>query len=155
MMDLLFVKIYSIGSSIQVITHVRSVLIKLIIAARVVVLPVPVGPVINTKPFCLRANSAITGGNCNSSMEGTNNEIRRKAASTDPRWICTFTRKRSMPVKRQGKVKFFVLFEFLFLGIGQGRRRSCHGSHRGVRDLAEMGTSRPSMRRIGGLFSVK
>ena len=33
----------------------------------------------------ISAKSAITGGNCSSSMEGINKEIRRKAASTEPR----------------------------------------------------------------------
>jgi len=98
----------------QVITQVRSALIRLIIEANVVVLPVPVGPVINTKPFCLRANSAMTGGNCSSSMEGTNKEYPPEGRLDGTALNMHIDAKTVHPAQGQGKSSSLSTSNFIF-----------------------------------------
>ena len=75
----------SIGSSIVRMWSSRSRLITSIIAASVVLLPEPVGPVTRTKPRGLRVNSRRTGGTPRSSSAGIPCGTRRNAAATEPR----------------------------------------------------------------------
>ena len=75
----------SIGSSIVRMCSERVSLISLIIAASVVDLPEPVGPVTSTRPRGLRAKSRMTGGRPSSSIGTVLDGISRKAALTAPR----------------------------------------------------------------------
>ena len=67
------------------------------IAASVVDLPEPVGPVTSTNPRGLRVNSSSTGGSPSSSRLGISCGMRRKAALIEPRWKKQLTRKRATP----------------------------------------------------------
>ncbi len=87
----------SIGSSIVRMWSWRSWLITSIIAARVVLLPEPVGPVTSTKPRGLEASSRSTCGTLSESRPGMSCGTRRKAALTEPRWKKQLTRKRATP----------------------------------------------------------
>ena len=55
-------------------------------AASVVDLPEPVGPVTSTKPRGFLVNSWSTGGSPRSRSAGISLGIRRKAADSDARW---------------------------------------------------------------------
>ena len=88
----------SIGSSIVTMCVRRVRLMCPIIEAIVVVLPVPVGPVINTSPRGESPSASITGGSRSSSNVGTSLRTRRIAKPTTPRWRNTLTRKRPTPV---------------------------------------------------------
>ncbi len=67
-------------------------------AASVVDLPEPVGPVTSTKPRGFLVKSAITGGRPERvSSAGMSCGIRRKAALIDARWKKALTRKRALP----------------------------------------------------------
>lgn len=68
-----------------------------IIAASVVLLPLPVVPVTRVNPRCDRAMSLITGGNCSSSKVRIFNLMTRKTIAGAPRWLYTFTRNRDSP----------------------------------------------------------
>jgi len=76
---------YSIGSSIVMMCRRCSVLILSMIAASVVDLPEPVGPVTSTRPLGLLANSETTGGSPSSSKLRILNGMVRKAPATAPR----------------------------------------------------------------------
>ena len=76
----------SIGSSIVRMCSWRSSLIMSIIAASVVDLPEPVGPVTSTNPRGFLANSCSTGGSARSRSFGISLGIRRKAADSEARW---------------------------------------------------------------------
>ena len=75
----------------------RSALITSIIAASVVLLPEPVGPVTRTKPRGFAARSRSTCGTPSESSDGISCGTRRKAALTVPRWKKQLTRKRATP----------------------------------------------------------
>ena len=75
----------------------RSSLITSIIAASVVDLPEPVGPVTRTKPRGFAVRSRSTGGTPSVSRPGISCGTRRKAALTEPRWKKQLTRKRATP----------------------------------------------------------
>ena len=76
---------YSIGSSMEMITPERLALISSTMAARVVVFPEPVIPVTKTNP-CSSAQSRLTmGGRPRVSIEGMVSGMCRKVASTAPR----------------------------------------------------------------------
>ncbi len=72
-------------------------LISSIIAASVVDLPEPVGPVTSTMPRGLEVKSCVTGGRPSCSIERISAGIRRNAAPIDPRWKYALTRKRAWP----------------------------------------------------------
>ncbi len=74
-----------------------SALITSIIAARVVLLPEPVGPVTRTKPRGFAVSSRSTCGTPSESSAGISCGTRRKAALTEPRWKKQLTRKRATP----------------------------------------------------------
>ena len=84
----------SIGSSSVMMCSWRSVLILSIIAASVVDLPEPVGPVTSTRPRGLLHSSSITGGRPSSSNVRILNGMVRKTAPTAPFCMKTLARKR-------------------------------------------------------------
>ena len=86
----------SMGSSTVMIIRCCSSLIWLMMAASVLVLPLPVGPVTNIRPLVLRAISSTTGGTPSWRSPRILSCTTRKAASTPPRWRWTFIRKRPM-----------------------------------------------------------
>ncbi len=85
----------SIGSSIVRMWQRRVALMWSIIAARVVVFPVPVGPVRSTRPRGWTASWRITGGRPSSSNEGLPTRTSRNTSETASRWLNAFTRKRA------------------------------------------------------------
>ncbi len=111
----------SIGSSIVMMCSSRVRLISSIIAASVVDLPEPVGPVTSTKPRGLRANSCTIGGRPRSSIEVSPNGIRRNAAPIAPRWKYALTRKRAWPGNRIGEVDLPVGLKPLALVVVEDR----------------------------------
>ena len=93
----------------------RVLLISSTIAASVVDLPEPVGPVTRTRPRGFSASVWSTGGRPSSSSVWISPGTRRKAAPTEPRWKKTLTRKRATPGKRIGEVELPVELELLLL----------------------------------------
>src|SRR5258708_40324171 len=85
---------YSMGSSMVMTWMLFSELILLMMAARVVDFPEPVGPVTRTIPFRSFAISLSWDGIPSSSMLGTRFGITRSAIEKQPRWENTFARKR-------------------------------------------------------------
>ena len=75
----------------------KSTTLASIIAARVVLLPEPVGPVTRTKPRGLAVSSRSTCGTPRESSAGMSWGTSRKAALTAPRWKKQLTRKRATP----------------------------------------------------------
>ncbi len=73
----------------------RSRLILSIIAASVVLLPEPVGPVTRTRPRGRSASLEITAGSRNSSNVLTLKGIIRTTSDTQPRCLKTLPRKRA------------------------------------------------------------
>ena len=88
---------YSIGSSIVTMCCRVSALILSMIAASVVVFPLPVGPVTSTSPRALVMRSPTTGGSPSSSSARILNGIARNVPATAPRWRKMFARKRARP----------------------------------------------------------
>ena len=66
-------------------------------AASVVDLPEPVGPVTSTKPRGLLVKVRRIFGRPSVSSAGMSCGIRRKAAPIEARWKYAFTRKRALP----------------------------------------------------------
>ena len=85
------------GSSMVMMCWLRVWLISSIMAASVVDLPEPVGPVMITKPRALLANSCRTLGRPRSSSLGVSTGIRRNAALRLLRWKNALTLKRARP----------------------------------------------------------
>ena len=75
----------------------RSLLILSSIAASVVDLPLPVGPVTSTSPRGRSASVASTAGSPRSLKVLICSGINRYTAPTAPRWLKTFDRNRAMP----------------------------------------------------------
>jgi len=75
---------YSIGSSTVTICTLCSLFILSIIAARVVDLPLPVGPVTNINPLGLLQKVSAIGGNPNASNFKISKGILLKAPAIDP-----------------------------------------------------------------------
>ena len=73
------------------------VLISRTIAASVVLLPAPVGPVTMTRPFLKRTSRVRTGGSRSSSRLGMWLRITRKTAPIPRLWTNTLARKRPTP----------------------------------------------------------
>jgi hypothetical protein len=82
------------GSSMVMTWMLSSRLILLMMAARVVDFPEPVGPVTRTIPFRSPAISLSWSGIPSSSMVGTLFGITRSAIEKLPRWENTLARKR-------------------------------------------------------------
>ena len=87
----------SIGSSIVTMCARRDRLMNPIIAAIVVVFPVPVGPVTSTRPRGLSESVRITAGSRSSSNVGISERTRRTASPTRVRCRNTLIRNRPMP----------------------------------------------------------
>src|ERR1041384_3289525 len=85
----------SIGSSTVMMWPFSSLLILSIIAARVVLLPDPVGPVTSTRPRGLSARPATTAGRPSSSNVLTLNGICRMTSDTQPRCLKQLPRNRA------------------------------------------------------------
>jgi hypothetical protein len=75
----------------------RVSLIRSSIAASVVDLPEPVGPVTSTKPRGFFVNSSSVGGSPSELSFGMSCGIRRNAADSAARCMYAFTRKRALP----------------------------------------------------------
>ena len=65
-------------------------------AARVVDLPQPVGPVTSTNPWASAASWAQTAGRPSSARVGTSRRMARSVNTTPPRCRETLTRKRAV-----------------------------------------------------------
>ena len=83
------------GSSTVMMWPFHSRLILSIIAASVVDLPDPVGPVTRMRPRGRSANLATTAGNCSCSNVFTVNGICRITMDTQPRCLKQLPRKRA------------------------------------------------------------
>ena len=64
----------------------RFSMIERMIAASVVDLPEPVGPVMSTSPAGMWTKVSSTSGSPSSETSGILNGMRRKTAATEPRW---------------------------------------------------------------------
>ncbi len=72
-------------------------LMRSIIAASVVDLPLPVGPVTRTRPRGFAASVLQISGSPRSSNEGIFAGMLRSTIEMEPRWRMMFTRKRATP----------------------------------------------------------
>src|SRR5215475_12837987 len=83
------------GSSMVIMCSSRSLLILSSIAASVVDLPEPVGPVTKIKPRGLSQSAFTTGGRPKASKPLISQGMVRNTAPTAPRWLKTLPRKRA------------------------------------------------------------
>ena len=125
----------SIGSSIVRMCSSRSLLIMSSIAASVVVLPEPVGPVTRTKPRGLRVNSSRTGGSPSASRLWISCGMWRKAALIAPRWKKTVDAEAGDAGDRVGEVELLVVLEALALVVVEDRVDDLAGLLRGQRRI--------------------
>ena len=88
----------SIGSSIVTMFAARSVFMWSTMAASVVVLPDPVGPVTRTSPRCSSARRVTTGGNPRSAAERGLGRTRRRTRPEAPRCRKALQRNRPTPL---------------------------------------------------------
>ena len=88
---------YSTGSSIVMMWHERRWLMWSTIAASVVVLPDPVGPVTSTSPRWCSLKRRTTSGSPSSPKVEALVRTRRMARATDQRWRKALVRKRPRP----------------------------------------------------------
>src|SRR6267142_4115807 len=102
-MQLLWPCRYSTGSSMVTMWPLSSLLILSIIAARVVDLPEPVGPVTRIRPRGLSHRPDTTSGSPRSPKLFTSHGMVRKAAATAPLWLKTLARKRASPLTPKEK----------------------------------------------------
>src|SRR5437868_10441494 len=93
----------SIGSSIVRMWSCRSVLILSIMAASVVDLPDPVGPLTSTKPRGLSHSLLTTAGSPSWLKDLISNGMSRNTAEVAPRWLNTLARKRARPFRPNEK----------------------------------------------------
>ena len=103
----------SIGSSTVMMCPFRSLLILSIIAASVVLLPEPVGPVTRMRPRGLSASLAMTGGSPSCWNVSTLKGIIRMTIATQPRCLNTLPRKRArfwMPKEKSSSLSFSNFF---------------------------------------------
>src|SRR6266849_2517182 len=91
------------GSSMVIMCSSRSLLILSSMAASVVDLPEPVGPVTRTSPRGLSHNPFTTSGNPRASKPLISHGMVRKTAPTAPRWLKTLPRKRARYFKPNEK----------------------------------------------------
>ena len=120
-----------------------------IIAARVVVLPEPVGPVTSTSPRFSSARRRTTGGSPSSSIGGMPGRMCRSTIATEPRWRNTFTRNRPTPFSAYAKSASLDAMNSSarILGITANATRSVSAAWT---DSDETVTSSPSRRMCGG-----
>ena len=85
------------GSSIVTMCLACVSLIESIMAAIVVVLPDPVGPVTSTRPRGSSVRRRTTGGRPRASNDGVPGSTRRSTSATVLRWRKTLTRNRPAP----------------------------------------------------------
>ncbi|MBT9169551.1 MAG: hypothetical protein DDT19_02912 [Syntrophomonadaceae bacterium] len=85
------------GFSIVTILTARSSFIMLIIEAKVVLFPLPVGPVTNTNPRGRRESSFTTSGRPRSEILGICQLTVRITTSTEPRCFMALPLKRLSP----------------------------------------------------------
>ena len=78
---------YSMGSSMVTMCTCRCSMTLFRIAARVVDLPDPVGPVIRTRPAGRWTKVSRTSGRFRSPIDGSLKGMRRKTAAREPRWM--------------------------------------------------------------------
>ena len=94
---------YSIGSSMVMMCTGFSRLTLSSMAASVVDLPEPVGPVTSTRPRGFSHRVSTIGGSPSSLKPRISYGMRRKAAATAPRWMKTLARKRASPLMPKEK----------------------------------------------------
>ena len=85
--DFLWLWMYSMGSSMVTMWPVRSRLMRSIMQARVVLLPLPAGPVTRIMPFRFLVSSITRSGTPSSRGSGRPKATMRSVAATVPRWI--------------------------------------------------------------------
>ena len=102
------------GSSIVMMCSWRSELILSIIAASVVDLPEPVGPVTRTSPLGRSANCSTIGGSSSSSKARILTGMTRIAQPTAPRCRKTLQRKRASPWRPKERSSSFSSSNFCF-----------------------------------------
>ena len=91
------------GSSMLMMLAARLVFMWSTIAARVVVLPDPVGPVTSTRPRCSSANLVTTGGKPSSEADSALGSTRRKTRPVEPLWRKALQRNRPRPLAEREK----------------------------------------------------
>ena len=94
---------YSMGSSMVMMWPSRRWLIRSIMQASVVDLPLPAGPVTSTSPFIRSAAASTVSGIDSASGSGKPKRITRSTTASEPRWCSTLARKR--PISRMAKEK--------------------------------------------------
>ena len=139
----------SIGSSTVMMWPFRSWLILSIIAASVVLLPEPVGPVTRTRPRGLSAILAITGGRPKSWNVSTLKGICRMTIETQPRCLKHVAAEAGEVLDAEGEVELVLDLEPLLLVLGQHRVGQLQGVL-GRQDLVtELSVMSPSTRSLG------
>ena len=93
----------SMGSSMVMMWSWRSPLTLSIMAARVVDLPEPVGPVTSTRPRGFSHSLETTGGRPSWAKDLISKGMTRKTAATAPRWLKQLPRKRARPLRPKEK----------------------------------------------------
>ena len=114
-------------------------LIQLIIDARLVVLPEPVGPVTRIRPRGRWINCSMTGGRPSCSKVRNSLGIRRSTSPMLPRCLKMATRNRAMSPNAKPKSRPADLLQFLLAPLG---RDALHQGRR-VRRLEDLGRQRP------------
>ena len=115
----------------------RSSLIRSIIAASVVDLPEPVGPVTSTKPRGFLVNSSSTGGRPSCSSAGISLGIRRKAAPTRGALEVGVDAEAGPAGDRVGEVDLPLVLQPLPLVVGEDRVDDLARVLRGQRRVVE------------------
>ncbi len=121
-----------------------------IIAASVVVLPDPVGPVTSTRPRWCSVSLRHAGGRPSSSNDGMSLCTRRSTRPTEPRWRMTLTRKRPSPDTEYAKSASHGGDELLGALLRHDRERDALGldrRHLGVVGALEMPVDADERRR--------
>ena len=124
----------SIGSSIVMMCSSRVALISSIIAASVVDLPEPVGPVTSTKPRGLRVNSCTIGGRPSSSIEVELEGDQAEGGADRAALVVGVDAEAGVAGDRVGEVELPVGLQALALVAGEDR----------VDDLARVGRATAS-----------
>ena len=118
MIDLLSRCRYSIGSSIVITCAVRVALISSIIAASVVVLPLPVVPVTSTSPRSSAAIFFSTGGSASSSIGGDLNGDDAEDHADRAALLEGVAAEAAEPGHAVGEVDFVLFLEALAVAVG-------------------------------------
>ena len=132
----------SIGSSIVTTWQGRALAMRLIIAARVVDFPDPVGPVISTMPLGYSVSLPMTSGRFRSSTPAISKGTRRKTAAMVPRWRKMLQRNRATPGTPYPMSTAWV-FSNRCRWAGLRSSPSIRSTSSGCRGLALMGMRRP------------